>query len=236
MSAAIKGHANQFLWSYLLGPLLAFLPSRWRANWSVSHLINWRTATIISGVLQFLFAPFVLLLWASGEVCSLETALGFGCGGGPTQTFSLVILGFNPISWLLIYLIFEGAGRTFAAAMLGEMPGTLALVAPDAIYQFLKRKLRPAPPPWPDLITQDDRGTDWQLKIASSLPKREWESGRLLRYNGNFYRIESCAETTGLRPFVYQLRRLSAGVTSRTVILYSPEAPAAQPELSPQRR
>jgi hypothetical protein len=236
MIAIAKGHAGQFLWSYLLGPLLAFLPSRWRANWSGSHLINWRTATIISGILQFLFAPLLLLLWASGEVCSLEKALGFGCGGGPTQTFSLVILGFNPITWLLIYLIFEGFGRAFAAAMLGEMPGTLAVYAPDAIYRFLKRKLRPAPPAWPDLVTQDDLRADWQLKIESSLAKRDWAAGRLLRYNGNFYRIESCAETTGLRPFVYQLRRLAAGFTSRSMILYSPEPPATPPLLSPQKR
>ncbi len=236
MAAAVKTHAAQFVWSYLLAPFLAFLPSRWRDMWFIDHHIHWRTATIISGLLQFFLAPILLLLWASGEVCSLATALGFGCGGGPTQMFSLVILGFNPVTWLLIYLIFEGFGRAFAAAMLGESPGTLVLLAPDWLYLFLKRKFRPAPPPLPDLITQDDLRPDWQLKIEASRRKRDWEAGRLLRYAGNFYRIESCAQAIGLRPCIYQLRRLPAGVASRSVILYSPETPAAPPQLSPERR
>jgi hypothetical protein len=236
MLATAKGHAGQFLWSYVLGPFLALLPSRWRAKWFTTQPIHWRSATIISGIVQFFLAPLLLLLWASGEVCSLEKALGFGCGGGELQTFSVVAIGLNPVTWFFIYLIFEGAGRAFSASMLGEMPGTLALVAPDWLYLFIKKKLRPAPPVRPDLITQDDLRADWQLMIASSLPKRDWEAGRLLRYNGNFYRIESCAETTGLRPFVYQLRRLAAGFASRSVILYSPEPPAAPPLLSPQKR
>jgi hypothetical protein len=234
MAAAIKTHAAQFVWSYLLGPILAFLPARWRVKCFGDRHIHWRTATIVSGILQFCFAPVLLLFWSASGVCLLERELGFDCGGGAMQTLSLFILTLNPVTWLLIYLIFEGFGRAFAAAMLGETPGTLVLLAPDWLYLFVKRKWSPAPPPLPDLVTQDDVRADWQLKIEASRPKRDWEAGRLLRYAGNFYRIESCAQAIGLRPCIYQLRRLPAGVASRSVILYSPEEPSTRPVLSPQ--
>jgi hypothetical protein len=228
MQFSAQGHASQFVWSYVLGPFLSFFPQRWRDKWFVHQHIAWRPATIISGILQFLFSPFLLLLWSASEVCSLEQSLGFGCGGGPTQTFSLLLAAMNPITWLMIYLIFEGFGRAFAAAMLGETPGTLVLVVPDLLYRYIKKRRERAAPQRADLVTQDDLRADWQLKIESSQPKRDWQAGRLLRYGDHYYRIEACNESAGPRPSVYLLRRLPMGVPSRSVIIYSPFETAGQ--------
>jgi hypothetical protein len=228
MTFAAQGYANQFLWSYLLGPFLSFLPQRWRDKWFAHQHIAWRPATIISGILQFLFAPFLLLFWTSSAVCSLEQSLGLGCGGGPTQTFSLLLTAMNPITWLMLYLIFEGFGRAFAAAMLSETPGTLVFAAPDLLYCFLKKRKVKSESPLPDLVTQNDLRADWQLKIESSQPKRDWQAGRLVRYGDHYYRIEACHESAGPRSAVYLLRRLPMGVPSRSVIIYSPFEPAGQ--------
>jgi hypothetical protein len=223
MASSAQGYASQFVWNFVLGPILSFLPQRWRDQRFSQHHIAWRPATIISGILQFLFAPFLLLLWSAREVCSLGQSLGFGCSSsGPEQTFSLLIAGMNPITWVMIYLIFEGLGRAFAAAMTGETPGTLVLVAPDLLYRFITKRGGKRAPKLADLVTQDDIRADWQLKIESALPKRDWQAGRLLCYADNYYRIEACHESAGPRPSVYLLRRLPAGVTSRSVILYPP--------------
>jgi hypothetical protein len=228
MTFSAQGHASQLIWTYILGPFVAFFPQRWRDKWFAHQHIAWRPATIISGVLQFLLSPFLLLFWSSNEVCSLEQSLGFGCGGGPTQTFSLLLVGMNPITWLMIYLIFEGFGRAFAAAMLGETPGTLVLVGPNLIYRFLKKRKEKSEPKLSDLVTQDDLRADWQLKIESTSPKRDWKAGRLLSYGDHYYRIEACHESGGPRSAVYLLRRLPMGVPSRSVIIYSPFEAAGQ--------
>jgi hypothetical protein len=228
MEFSSQGHASQLVWTILLGPFLSFFPQRWRDKWFSHHPIAWRPATIISGILQFLFAPLLLLLWTTSEVCSLERSLGFGCGGGETQTFSLVLAAMNPITWLMIYLVFEGFGRAFAAAMLGETPGTLVLAAPDLVYCYFKKREMRSEPQLSDLVTQDDLRSDWQLKIESAGPKRDWQAGRLLRYGDRYYRIEACCDSGGPRPSIYLLRRLPMGVPSRSVIIYSPLEAAGQ--------
>ncbi len=223
MPPSAQGYASQFVWNYVFGPFLSFFPQRWRDLRFSQHRIAWRPATIISGILQLIFAPFLLLFWAASEVCSLGQSLGFGCSSsGPTQAFSLVLAAMNPVTWLMVYLIFEGFGRAFAAAMLGETPGTLVLVAPDLLYRYLTKRSGKRMPELADLVTQDDLRADWQLKIESARPKRDWQAGRLLCYAKNYYRIEACRESAGPRPTVYLLRRLPAGVSSRSVIVYPP--------------
>jgi hypothetical protein len=152
------------------------------------------------------------------------------------QTLFVLIMGMNPITWLMFYLFLEGFGRVFAAAMLGDAPGTLLFYAADKFHLFVNRKFGPAPPALvPDKVTRDDSRTDWQLKIEACRAKSGWEIGRLLRYEGRYYRIESCSQEGGARPFIFLLRSLAAGAPSRSVILYSPETvEPARPALSSQ--
>jgi hypothetical protein len=238
MGASPVDHARTFLWSYIFGPFLAFLPTRWRAMWFANRHIDWTTATIISGVLQIIFAPVALLAWMATGISRAAEGMGMGgrVGGGPMQTLFVLILAMNPITWLLFYLFLEGFGRVCASALMGEAPGTLVLYAADRLHLFLNRKFGPALPPLvPDKVTKDDMRADWQLKIESCRAKSGWEVGRLLRYEGRYYRIESCSQEGGARPFSFLLRSLAAGVPSHSVILYSPEPTApARPALFPQ--
>ena len=152
------------------------------------------------------------------------------------QYFLLVANMTDPGTWLVFYLFFEGAGRAVSAAATGETPGTLLLAIPDRLLLFVRRKLAPAPLPLiPDLVTQDDSRADWQLRIAACRAKRDWDVGRLLRYEERYYRIQSCLQEGGPQPFVFLLSSVAAGVPSRSVIIYSPEtATPERPGLFPQ--
>ncbi len=217
MRAKFTDHVRTLV-CYILGPFLAFLPSRWRATWFANRHFPWRGATIVSGMLQFLAVPLIVIHFRQ------------------YQYFFIVGNFADPGTWVVFYFFFEGVGRSVAAATTGEMAGTLLLVAPDRLLLYVRRKLAPAPPPLiPDLVTRDDSRADWQLRIESSRAKREWNAGRLLRYEDRYYRIESCWEEGGPRPFVFLLRALTAGAPSRSVIIYSPETVAPErPVFSPQ--
>jgi len=211
MRAKLTDHVRTLVWGYVLGPFLAFLPTRWRATWFADRHFPWRGATIVSGVLQLLMAPAVVIHFRA------------------YQYFFLVANIADPGTWFVFYFFFEGAGRAVAAAATGETPGTLLLVAPDRLLLFVRRKIAPAPlPSIPDLVTRDDLRADWQLRIAACRAKRDWEVGRLLRYKERYYRIQSFLQEGGPRPFVFLLSALAAGVPSRSVIIYSPET--AEPE------
>jgi hypothetical protein len=218
MRAKFTDHVQTLVWGYILGPFLAFLPLRWRAAWFANRHFPWRGATIASGILQFLAVPLIVIYFRQ------------------YQYFFIVGNFTDPGTWVVFYFFFEGVGRSVAAATTGEMAGTLLLVAPDRLLLYVRRKLAPAPPPLiPDLVTRDDSRADWQLRIESSRAKREWNAGRLLRYEDRYYRIESCWQEGGPRPFVFLLNALAAGAPSRSVIIYSPETVEPErPVFSPQ--
>lgn len=236
--------AYGFVWSYVFGPVASLLPSRLRAKWFGNREISWRGATIISGGLQFLIGPVALLTWYSflvggwasrivdyllrraGYIEIPEQAVGF---------LGLSLVALHPVTWLLFYLTFEGAGRAIAAAVTGEINGTLPLVLLDRMYLFARSKLWVKEPPLvADLVTLDDGRGEWQLKIEACRAKRGWEPGRLLRYGERYFQLQSCQVSRGARPFVYALQRLSSGVPSRSVILY-PDSDAAAERPSTRR-
>jgi len=235
MRAAPANYAQTLVWTYVFGPFLAFLPARLRALWFSERYINWRHATIISGFVQLMVTPIILLLWTAIGISGLGASTGIGGGAGPIQTFYLLLVAMNPITWLVCYLILEGFFRMFSATLLDEAPGTLVLFAADKFHLFLSRKLAPPSVLVPDVATRDDSRADWQLKIESCRPKHEWHVGRLLRFEDRFYRITSCSEEGGARPFVFLLEAMAAGVPSRSVILYSVETPATRSLLFPQK-
>ncbi len=231
MRSPFLGAAYGFVWSYVFGPVASLLPSRLRAKWFGDREISWRGATIVSGGLQFLIGPVALLAWYSflvggwasrivdyllrraGPIEIPEQAVGF---------LGLSLVALHPVTWLIFYLTFEGAGRAFAAALADEINGTLPLVLLDHAYLFAKRKLWAREGPLvTDLITVDEARAEWQLKIEACRAKRGWEPGRLLRYREAYFQLQSCQVSSGARPFVYALQRLSAGAPSRNVILYS---------------
>jgi hypothetical protein len=235
MRASPTDHARTFVWTYIWGPFLAFLPTRLRVLWFSDRYVNWRQATIVSGFVQLILTPIVLLLWIAIGISKLSASTGIGGGAGPVQTFYMLLMYMHPVTWLVFYQFLEGFGRIFAASLLDETPGMSLLFAADQFHLFLARKFGPPQVIITDLVTRDDSRADWQLKIESCRAKRDWNVGRLLRYENRYYRIESSSQESGARPFVFLLRSIAAGVPSYSVILYSPETPVpARPALSPQ--
>jgi hypothetical protein len=79
-----------------------------------------------------------------------------------------------------------------------------------------------------DEITLRKEGSEEILEIRASRKKTDWDPPRVVRFEDSYYRLEDCGKCAGARPFRYTLRRLSAGVMGRKVLLY--QAPDASQE------
>jgi hypothetical protein len=154
----------------------------------------------------------------------------------------------HPFTWLLAYFILEGAVRLCSAAFSGMIVGTLPLFLFDKIcinpFRASTRNraegdsLRSATSSLSGAIrervmmartsqVQDElsfrkSGADEFLEICASRRKDDWNPPRVVRFEDTYYRLEAASVASGPRPFRYTLRRLSAGVPGRSVLLYSP--------------
>lgn len=161
---------------------------------------------------------------------------------------ALSVWATHPLTLLLGYFIVEGAVR-FCAAVSGEVLGTLPLFlgdkilfglfrhrdtedsrvmesAPGGTHSFFSairaRMLTSMIPEVSDEIhTRQDKSGEI-LEICASRQKKEWDPPRVIRFEGAYYRLESCSFGSGARPFRYVLRRLTVGVPGRRVLIYDP--------------
>lgn len=74
-------------------------------------------------------------------------------------------------------------------------------------------------------------GHDFFLEIRSSRPKPDWTPPRIIRIHSAYYSLESTSDGKRPRPFVFRLRRLAAGVPSRSVLTYEPPEDLEAPSL-----
>jgi hypothetical protein len=196
---------RQVTWICCWGPLLSLLPERWRGNRLGQRMGDWQLSAELSGVFEL----------------SLALELFWGWFGERLH---------HPVFlWLALYLAVDGPWRALSAHTAGQAPGTLLLAVLEEAAQawFRSRGWRGAP--LLDVVTLDEARADWQLRIESCRDKRDWEPGRIVRWEqtsqgGNvqrYFRLESAIHTAGLRPFVYLLRSLPAGVAGPTVLTYS---------------
>ncbi len=154
----------------------------------------------------------------------------------------------HPFTWLLAYFILEGVVRLCSAAFSGMIVGTLPLYLFDkiCINPFRASTRNPAEGSGlrsnasalsgairervmlartsqvQDELSFRKSGTDEFLEVCASRRKDDWNPPRVVRFEENYYRLESASVASGPRPFHYTLRRLSAGVPGRSVLLYSP--------------
>ena len=153
---------------------------------------------------------------SGGFECLL--AVNFFCAWGflPRSSDSLL--------WIGMYFLADGAWRLSIAVFKGESAGTVLLeLADEARVAGRRGAWMLQHPEMPDAITVDDVRAEWQLKIESSRAKKEWEASRMILYGERYYRIESCAQIEGARPFIYLLRSLPTGFPSLRVLRYRPD-------------
>ena len=179
----------------------------------------------------------------------LEVALDGKAGPGITDVAIGGMAWFlwvnHPLTWILGYFSVEGAVRMCGAAFSESLLGTLPLFVVDkAVRVFFggSKTVQDAPglassfigavsdkiqesrvPASADEISVRKEGVDEILEIRASRKKADWDPPRVVRFEENYYRLEECGRCAGSRPFRYSLRRLSAGVPGRNVLLYERE-------------
>jgi hypothetical protein len=178
----------------------------------------------------------------------LEVAMSGKAGPGITDHAIGAMAWFmwanHPLTWLLGYLSVEGAVRLCGAAFSESLLGTLPLFLVDKVVRvFLggtkaeeevpgaassffgavsEKLLEASVPDGADEISYRQNGTDEILEICASRKKPDWEPPKIVRVEQAYYRLEESSKCPGARPFRYTLRKLSAGVPGRKVLLYSP--------------
>ena len=247
------------MFTFLFGPFLAVLPRRWRQRLPLHKLIQWRTASMLSGFGEFLFGVVVMLYWYSYSVTTwvsrgLDAALAGKMGPNVSDHeigfMALFIFATHPLTWLIAYVALEGSVRLVGAAFAENNLGVLPLFVADKIFlkitaqsgpgiaqaagytetnlssyvDAIREKVRVSTTPTaPDELCVTREGAEEFLEIRACRSKPDWTPPRTVRYQDAFYRLEACAKGSRARPFCYRLRRLSAGVMSRTVLMYAPD-------------
>jgi hypothetical protein len=160
---------------------------------------------------------------------------------------ALVLWVIHPLTWCIGFFAFEGIVRFLAAAFTEQVFATLPLAAADWCYGKIvgrpregdaaftpgaKEQLRSLvtavregvrvgnTPEMVDELVESNRGEQTYLEIRSSHPKPEWVPPKVVRIAEQYYRLEELAKGKAPRTFVFRLRRLTAGVPGRTVIVY----------------
>jgi hypothetical protein len=172
-----------------------------------------------------------------------------GEGATPEQIrgAALFLFWMSPLTWLLFYFFFEGAARLLGAGFTDHVMGTLPLYLAERISfwirkpeearvgetvkehakelkEHLKEKVLIAGlQQVPDELEASQKEGEEFLEIRSSRKKEDWIAPQVVRMGDLYYRLEQSWVGQGGRPFRYKLRRLSAGVPGRKVILYHPE-------------
>jgi hypothetical protein len=124
------------VFTYIVGPLAALLPARWRKALPFAGLIQWNRAATVSGILQIAAAILALAMWYQHLMFPIvERGVDLALNGKlPGEVTDQQIAGgaymvflFHPITWLLIYFSLEGAVRLCGAALTENVLGTLPL-------------------------------------------------------------------------------------------------------------
>jgi hypothetical protein len=145
------------MWRFLLGPFLAILPKRWRKSLAFSDAVNWRAASILSGMAESIAALVALMYWYSYSVTTwvsrgLDAAIAGKAPPGTTDHeigfVALLIWATSPITWGLCYVGVEGMVR-LCAAFTDTVLGVFPLFILDKLYVKIFLGGEPKPPGTP---------------------------------------------------------------------------------------
>lgn len=216
------------MWTYVFGPILAFLPMRWRKENHLLRLpVKWGPAGVFSGLLELAgFFP-LLIWWYSYFVTAFGQALAQSPSAnrvpeGREGLIGLAGFAMNPITWVVCFIGVEGLGRAVAAMVAGEARGTVFLAAPYFLY---RKAMGGGPKPELPLVRDEvTPGKDHnEIQIAASRAKAEWKYPFTIRYGGGYFQVVGERNIkVGPRPIIYTLRRLPPGEIARGLAEYDP--------------
>jgi hypothetical protein len=220
------------VWTYLLGPIIAFLPRPWRAYCLPHTSIDWNTATVISGVLEAVLSLAALGEWYFLYFANLaekytQHALGphpdFHFDWSAVREAGLFAFALHPLTWTIAYFGCEGIVRGLAALAAKHSYGIFPLAAVEFLY---RKAIRPAPEAQLPLVADEiTPGTDdFDFRISSCRQKPLWKHPFTIRYAGGYFEVVGQSFiAAGPRPYLYFLRRLRPGQATGGVEAYRPE-------------
>ena len=233
--------------SFLFGIVLSFLPQRYRESFPDSLRGNLRLGAVASGLVQclgclgiFCVRYLSFLQQNVGALADRAIARGgdevFGATAAQAGMgyVSMVEYIFHPLSLLLIYFTLEGTVRFYAAGITEEVVGTLPLHvvawAQERVGQA--RAERALGPRVADLVEQV-YSSDYDLRIFSCRPKRNWDRLITVSYADQLYAV--VGEQAGKLPYrsIYHLRRTRFGWIVRNIHHYDPQEVLLETEETP---
>jgi hypothetical protein len=223
------------------------LPFRESINWRIAATLSGFMESVAALIAIAYWYSYSMNTWVSR---ALDAALAGKMGESITTHdigfTALVVFATHPLTWLIAYFGLEGSVRFVGGAFTGNLLGILPLFVLDKILLkttgrsgpsvaqaagftqgnissylgAVREKVRAVVPD--ELCVSKEQAEEF-LEIRACRRKPDWTPPRTVRYQDAFYRLEASSEGWGPRPFRYCLRRLSAGVMGRTVLIYSPE-------------
>jgi hypothetical protein len=233
--------------SFLFGIVLSFLPKRYRESFPDSVRGDLRLGAAVSGLVQclgclgiFCVRYLVFLQQNVGGLADRAIARGgdevFGATAAQAGMgyVSMVEYIFHPLSLLLIYFTLEGTVRFYAAGITEEVVGTLPLhvVAWGQERVGQARAERALGPRVADIVEQVYSG-DYDLRIFSCRPKRDWDRLITVSYADQLYAV--VWEQAGKPPYryIYHLRKTRFGWIVRNIHHYDPQEVFLEEETPP---
>jgi hypothetical protein len=229
------------------------LPFYQAVHWRSAAILSGLAESAIAIAALMFWYSYSMSAWVSR---ALDNVLNQNASSGITDHAvgfaALVVWATRPLTWLIAFSCIEGVWR-LCASFTDSVLGVFPLYLLDKIYSKIFRRGAPEPAGTvnfsqghvssyvgtvkekvlaarlshvPDELCVAKNSAEEFLEIRACRPKADWTPPRVVRYEDRYYRLEECSRKSGPRPFVYKLRRLSAGVPGRTVLIYSPdEAP-----------
>ncbi len=224
------------------------LPIHESIHWRPAMILSGLLESAIALLALVYWYSYSVTHWAADAVFS---AIQHGAQIDPKAIgfAGLAVMLLHPLTWIIAYCGVEGIVR-LCAAFTDTTLGILPLFLTDNAYLQVVRGGNPLSagadnfsqshlasgicavrekilmatlPLVPDELLFTRSGADELLEIRSCRAKVDWTPPRVVRHGDRYYQLETSFQRGGPRPFVYVLRRLSAGVPSRSVLIYSPE-------------
>jgi hypothetical protein len=129
--------------TYLIGPILALFPRRWRRALPSRLQVEWRPATALSGFAEAALALTAMMYWYSytmttwvdrGWDAALSGKMPAGVTDHQLGFAALVIFASHPLTWAIAYFGVEGSVRLLGATASGTSLGILPLFVVDKVF------------------------------------------------------------------------------------------------------
>lgn len=219
----------------------------WRRATVISGFVQGASA-VAATVLWY--SHYMNLLVSNGLDSALTGKMGPRVTDQEIGFAALLIWATHPLTWFFCYLGVEGVVRLCGAAFTENILGTLPMFLVDKIFLKLSGYSEPSAakkagftegnfssykntvrekvalsrlPLVPDEVVVIRDGQEEVMEVHACRRKEDWNPPRTVRYLQSFYRLEGSTDGAPPRPFHYTLRKLSAGVMGRTVLVYSPD-------------